>query len=63
MDQAMENRDDMKFHSDRAMAELDQALSAASHTAAEAHLKLSALHLERMRALADAPVIGAIHAR
>jgi hypothetical protein len=39
------------FHSERAMAELDQALQAGSVLAARAHFNLSALHLERMRGL------------
>lgn len=44
-------QDNIKFHSQRAMAELDLALSAASQAAARAHFDLSTLHLERMRSL------------
>jgi hypothetical protein len=46
-------QDDIKFHSDRAMNELDLASRAIDMRAAEAHLRLSALHLERMRQLAE----------
>lgn len=44
-------RDEFKFHSERAMAEIDRAARAADYRAARVHLDLSALHLERMRAL------------
>jgi hypothetical protein len=47
-------QDEIKFHSDRAMSELDLASRAADLRAAEAHLRLSALHLERMRQLTEA---------
>jgi hypothetical protein len=43
--------DEIKFHSDRAMTELDMAVRAGHPIAARAHLALSALHLERMRNL------------
>jgi hypothetical protein len=43
--------DELKLHSERARNDLDLALRAASSTAAEAHFKLSALHLERLRNL------------
>ncbi len=43
--------DDVKFHADRAMAELDLAIRAACVDAARSHFTLSALHLEKMRAL------------
>jgi hypothetical protein len=46
-------QDEIKFHSDRAMSELDLASRSADMRAAEAHLRLSALHLERMRQLAE----------
>jgi hypothetical protein len=46
-------QDEIKFHSDRAMSELDMASRSADMRAAEAHLRLSALHLERMRQLAE----------
>ena len=41
----------IRFHSDRAMAELDRALTADCIQAAQAHFGLSALHLDRMEAL------------
>jgi hypothetical protein len=44
-------QDEVKFHSDRAMAEIDLASKSAYRNAAEAHLRLSELHLERVRAL------------
>ena len=50
-----ELRGDMTFHDDaayhraRAMRELELGLAAASLIACEAHLKLSALHLQRAR--------------
>ena len=43
--------DEIKYHSDRAMVELDLAVRAEHSQAAKAHLALSALHLERMRKL------------
>ncbi|MEA3049603.1 MAG: hypothetical protein QOG84_1439 [Sphingomonadales bacterium] len=46
-------QDEIKFHSDRAMSELDMASRSADMRAAEAHLRLSALHLERMRRLTE----------
>ncbi len=49
------NTDDIRFHSERAMAELDRALSASCLDAARAHFSLSALHLDRMRALGGTP--------
>jgi hypothetical protein len=45
--------DNLQFHSDRAMAELDLALRCSDSRAAKAHFGLSALHLDRMRALKD----------
>lgn len=47
-------QDELKFHSDRAMAEIDIASRSLDRTAAEAHLRLSALHLDRVRALSRA---------
>jgi hypothetical protein len=41
----------IRFHSDRALAELDCALDAHCIQAARAHFGLSALHLDRMRDL------------
>jgi hypothetical protein len=46
-------QDEIKFHSDRAMSELELASRSADMRAAEAHLRLSALHLERMRQLTE----------
>ena len=40
--------DEIKYHSDRAMAELDLAVRSDHTKAARAHLSLSALHLQRM---------------
>lgn len=49
------------MHADRAMAELDQALSAASIPAAQAHYTLSSLHLDRMRSLRESrPVASGV---
>jgi hypothetical protein len=45
--------EDIDFHSERAMAELDRALSASCIQAAQAHFGLSALHLDRMQSLKD----------
>jgi hypothetical protein len=47
-------QDEVKFHSDRAMAEIDMASRSLDRSAAEAHLRLSSLHLERVRALSRA---------
>ncbi|HJQ15832.1 MAG TPA: hypothetical protein VJ859_02430 [Allosphingosinicella sp.] len=52
----MTNTDQIQLHSERAMAEFDQALRASSIRAAQAHFGLSALHLERMRRLNEAKV-------
>jgi hypothetical protein len=51
----MTRRDDISFHSKRAMAELDLAVRASSTAAARAHFSLSSLHLERMRSLTEKP--------
>jgi hypothetical protein len=47
-------QDEVKFHSDRAMAEIDMASRSLDRNAAEAHLRPSSLHLERVRALSGA---------
>ena len=47
----MTTKEEMKFHSDRAVAELDLGLHARSIEAARAHYDLSALHFEKMRKL------------
>jgi hypothetical protein len=44
--------DEAKYHSDRAMAEIELASRAPSLETARAHLSLSALHLARLRGLA-----------
>ena len=48
--------DEVKFHTDRVMAELDLAARSPDAAAADAHLRISALHLERMRALVGRPL-------
>jgi hypothetical protein len=45
--------DEAKYHTDRAMAEIELAGRAPSLEAARAHLSLSALHLDRLRGLAQ----------
>jgi hypothetical protein len=47
----MRDRDQIDYHSDRAMRELDAGLTAKSMPAARAHLQLSSLHMERVREL------------
>ena len=47
----MTTEQEIEFHSERAMAELDCALDATCLQAARAHFGLSALHLDRMRDL------------
>lgn len=44
-------RDDIAFHSKRALAEIDLARSTAESRAARAHLVLAEQHLDRMREL------------
>ena len=51
----MHTGDEISFHSRRVMDELDLAVRAASTQAARAHFSLSALHLDRMRKIAEAP--------
>ncbi|HEX8669127.1 MAG TPA: hypothetical protein VF727_12240 [Allosphingosinicella sp.] len=46
--------DDVTFHSKRALVEIDLASRAVHPGAARAHLALSNLHLQRLRALASA---------
>ena len=45
--------EEIKFHTDRALAEIDLASNCHDHRAAEAHLNLSAMHLDRMRELTE----------
>jgi hypothetical protein len=42
--------DQLRYHSERAVAELDMALKASNVDAARAHFRLSSLHLEKSRA-------------
>ena len=51
----MHKHDEIKFHSDRALAELELASRATNRTAAEAHLRLSSLHVAKMRKLGAGP--------
>ena len=48
----MRSADEIRFHSHRAMAELECATNAGCTQAARAHFGLSQLHLDRMRELA-----------
>jgi hypothetical protein len=43
----------IRYHADRAIAELDMALAARNAEAARAHFHLSSLHLERSQKLVD----------
>jgi hypothetical protein len=45
--------DKIKYHSERALAELDLALGTNCAMAARAHFALSGLHLERLRDLSE----------
>ena len=45
--------EEIKFHTDRAMRELAAASRCPDRRAAEAHLSLSAMHLEKMRQLTE----------
>jgi hypothetical protein len=56
LESGMTREDEIRLHCDRASAELDMALSAQSIRAARAHFSLTALHLDRMRDLADRTV-------
>ncbi len=58
----MAHPDDIRFHCERASTELERARSAVTAAAAEAHLTLSALHLEKMRALSGGPGSAPVHA-
>jgi hypothetical protein len=49
----MASKSEIKFHSDRAVAELDLSLRAKSTEAARAHSDLSALHFQKMRELSQ----------
>jgi hypothetical protein len=41
--------DDREYHIERARAELDRAYSATGRAAAEAHMRLSSLHMKRVQ--------------
>ncbi|HEX8223094.1 MAG TPA: hypothetical protein VF605_04660 [Allosphingosinicella sp.] len=43
------NSKDYHYHLERARAEMDCAYRATDHAAAAAHMKLSALHMDRIR--------------
>ena len=47
----MSETDQLRIHEERATAELERALSAATVPAAQAHLALSQLHAEKLRSL------------
>ena len=47
----MRDEDQIQYHTQRAMRELDQGLLASCAEAARAHLQLSSLHLSRLRSL------------
>ena len=49
---------DREYHTERARAELDRAYRAESSVAAEAHLKLSSLHMKRLQALGGAAEVS-----
>jgi hypothetical protein len=58
----MATQNDIEFHSERAEAELDLALSANSVQAARAHFGLSVLHVDKMQSLAEAePSVEGVH--
>ncbi len=48
------DEDDISYHSNRALAEIDQARRCVDVHAARCHLQLAEQHLERMRSLARA---------
>ena len=50
--------DPIKFHSERAAAELDLAMRASHANAARAHFGLSQLHLQRLTRLIEDPAAG-----
>jgi hypothetical protein len=45
----MLSEEDLEYHQQRAMAELDQAYRAERQVAAEAHMVLASLHMERIK--------------
>ena len=52
----MSIEEQIEYHSQRAMRELDQGLVASCVAAARAHLQLSSLHMSRMRDLRGSSV-------
>jgi hypothetical protein len=57
------SQEDREYHVERARAELDRAYSAKGAAAADAHARLSSLHMKRVQ-LADESCDGAgIHRR
>jgi hypothetical protein len=52
---AMATDADRDYHTERARAELDWSYRAERKDVAEAHMPLSALHMERARSLTAAP--------
>lgn len=42
-------REDIEYHAERARAELDRANKATGQAAANAHMRLSSLHMERLQ--------------
>ncbi len=51
LDQSNRMEDEIGYHSNRALAELDRARESADIHVARCHLKLAEQHLERMRSL------------
>jgi len=45
--------EDREYHTERAREELDSAYRAESSVAADAHMKLSSLHMQRLQALGE----------
>ncbi len=45
----MLSRQDLEYHQQRALAELDQAYRAERGAAADAHMVLASLHMERIK--------------
>ncbi len=49
----MTNEEDREYHTRRAQEEFDRAYRTNSKAAAEAHMRLSSLHMQRLPATAD----------
>ncbi len=52
-------QNDLNYHRARAMTELDLAINADTFTVAEAHFRLSSLHLKRAEVLAHEHEVNA----